>query len=641
MVVLTFSLTEQFWNCAEISVQEGPVAPTTPAPVPAPSVPTPTAPTTYPPSPNSPDGGSPDSGSETVGYCADGKIGNGRCSDSSLCCSRAGFCGTGEPYCGASPQVSAAPRSPSPAKAAAPTGVTPIPFPDYATGDCSGVDNVMTVNLGYYQSWAIYRDTGCNPVTPDDIDVKSNAYTHLVYTFASINSDFEIEPWDGNPYAEVPQYMAFNALKKVYPGLKTMIAVGGWTFNDPGDTQTRFSDAASTDSNRAKFAASCVEFCRAYNFDGVDLDWEYPGDDGRGGNSADKTNYGLLVQAIRAAFDAAPEDLELSVATAVASFRIDDGFDLLGLAKGVDFFNLMTYDIHGVWDRSKLIGANSDMPYIFDAVQYILDAGISPNKLVLGLAAYGHTFTLADTTCSTVGCTFSSAAYGGCAGADGFMPYFSIDEYVRGGNYNSLKFNAATGTMELVINDNIFISYDNPDTFEIKNDFASKACFRGIMWWAVDMKVRSILLGSYPPPSRSPAISSPEGPPSATTSDWKTWVISTDLRCGTSELDARGNCRPTCTSSEDCTAEGHRCWRVHENYCGSKPQLQEECDESSPFSTGLRCGRTEVLARETCGSPCTSVFDCDSDAGEYCFALNPNFCGGCSSANIRTLRGGT
>ena len=60
-----------------------------------------------------------------------------------------------------------------------------------------------------------------------------------------------------------------------------------------------------------------MEFCRAYRFDGVDLDWEYPADTSRGGKAADNTNFGLLVQTIRAALDAAPDDLELSMAIPV------------------------------------------------------------------------------------------------------------------------------------------------------------------------------------------------------------------------------------------------------------------------------------------------------------------------------------
>jgi chitinase len=353
----------------------------------------------------------------------------------------------------------------------------------------------MSVNFGYYQSWSIYRQQGCNPVAPSQIDVTGNKYTHLTYTFASINEHFELEPWDGDFDVEISQYRAFNDLKQLYPELRTQIAVGGWTFNDPGLTQTRFSDTARTAANRASFAASCVNFCREYGFDGVDLDWEYPVDAARGGDASDKVNFVLLVEEIRAAFDAAPEDFVLSMAVPAADWRLVEGYDLSALAEGLDFFNVMTYDIHGVWDDPQIIGANTDMPSIFDSLRYFLDNGVQPSKLVLGLAAYGHTYTLADPSCATVGCPFSSAGQGGCAGAPGFMPYFSINKYVESGNYNSLEFNADTGSMELVVNTNELISFDNPATMQLKYDFAAKACFRGLMWWAVDMKEEAIALG--------------------------------------------------------------------------------------------------------------------------------------------------
>jgi chitinase len=139
-------------------------------------------------------------------------------------------------------------------------------FPSYAAGKCSGISNVMSVNVGYYQSWAIWRNADCNRVFASDIDVSGNGYTHLIYSFASINSNFELEPWGGNYGEEVPLYQKFVDIKNSHPGLKTLIAVGGWTFNDPGATQYRFSDVASTAANRAKFASSCVNFCRTVRY---------------------------------------------------------------------------------------------------------------------------------------------------------------------------------------------------------------------------------------------------------------------------------------------------------------------------------------------------------------------------------------
>ena len=445
-------------------------------------------------------------------YCGDGVVGNGRCLVPKLCCSKWGFCGEGEEHCGgrivptpislppaltepSAPAMTNISPPPTPAESSDSSLVAPIPFPDYANGDCSGVDNVMSVNFGYYQSWSVYRQPGCNPVAPSDIDVAGNKYTHLTYTFASINENFELEPWGGDADVETPQYRAFNDLKQVYPGLRTLIAVGGWTFNDPGATQTRFSDTARTAESRASFAASCVRFCREHGFDGIDLDWEYPADTSRGGQASDKVNFGLLVGAIRAAFNDAADDLTLSMAVPAAEWRLVEGYDLLALAEGLDFFNIMSYDIHGAWDRPRIIGANADMPAIFKSIGYFRDVGIPSNKMVLGLAAYGHTYNLADPSCATAGCAFSSAGSGGCAGAPGFMPYFTINENIQGGNFKSLTFNSSSGTMELVGNTNELVCFDNPATMQIKYDFAAKACFRGLMWWAVDMMKEPIELG--------------------------------------------------------------------------------------------------------------------------------------------------
>ncbi|KAI2507147.1 hypothetical protein MHU86_7314 [Fragilaria crotonensis] len=260
----------------------------------------------------------------------------------------------------------------------------------------------MKVNAGYYQNWAFDRDVGCNQVSPGGIDVAGNKYTHLIYSFASINSTLQLEPSDGNYNEQEPRFKAFTDLKKTNPNLKTIIAVGGWSFNDPGSgTATRFSDTASTAVRRTNFANSCVAFCRKYNFDGVDIDWEYPGDTSRGGNSKDKQNLVLLVQKMRSVFDAANLGLQLTMAIPINN--LDSGYNLTALADSLDFFNVMAYDIHGPWDDPQVVGANTDIFAIFDDIQNILNKGVSSNKLVLGLAAYGHTFKLVDSSCTTAG----------------------------------------------------------------------------------------------------------------------------------------------------------------------------------------------------------------------------------------------
>jgi chitinase len=87
-------------------------------------------------------------------------------------------------------------------------------------------------------------------------------------------SSFTITSMDANMASMLSD---FTAVKSKYSGLETWISVGGWSFTDPGSTQEAWSNMASSSSNRAAFINSLVQFMKTYSFDGVDLDWEYPG----------------------------------------------------------------------------------------------------------------------------------------------------------------------------------------------------------------------------------------------------------------------------------------------------------------------------------------------------------------------------
>lgn len=135
-------------------------------------------------------------------------------------------------------------------------------------------------------------------------------------------------------------YPRFINLKKQNPKLKAFISVGGW---DAGGEV--FSKMASTAANRAVFIQSAVQFCRTYAFDGIDIDWEYPVADDRGGNPADFDNFVAFIQELKAAAGSLGVTLTLP-----SSYWYLQGFDIVNLEKHVDWFNIMSYDIHGTWD---------------------------------------------------------------------------------------------------------------------------------------------------------------------------------------------------------------------------------------------------------------------------------------------------
>ncbi|EPS92645.1 hypothetical protein FOMPIDRAFT_1137511, partial [Fomitopsis schrenkii] len=81
-----------------------------------------------------------------------------------------------------------------------------------------------------------------------------------------------------------------TALKQRNSALKVFLSVGGWSFNDP-PTSTIFSQLVASAENTNTFITSALTTMQAYGFDGIDIDWEYPGAYDRGGNPADTANY--------------------------------------------------------------------------------------------------------------------------------------------------------------------------------------------------------------------------------------------------------------------------------------------------------------------------------------------------------------
>ena len=332
------------------------------------------------------------------------------------------------------------------------------------------------VNFGYYQEWAQYRPSDCNPISPQEINVKSFGYTHLAYAYGGISSDGFIEPYDG-AVEQYDKYLLFNSLKASNPSLKTLISIGGWIFD-----QSRFVFVSSTEARRTAFANSVVEFLETNGFDGIDLDWEFPVT--RQGTTADYVNYPLLCKALRVAFDGADRsDWLITVQTSINTYDLSEGFDMLSMAQHIDWFNLMSYNIHGDWD--EVAGANTDMSYIIDTMAYIYETGLAREKLVLGLAAFGRSTTLTDPTCITAGCPIAGTGLTSCDGESGMLNWWEIKEEYLGDPqmYDSLYYNPVTESMELITDGNTtFTSFDDESTFNKKYQYVLSECLRGIQW---------------------------------------------------------------------------------------------------------------------------------------------------------------
>ncbi|KAI3356871.1 hypothetical protein L3Q82_003516 [Scortum barcoo] len=207
----------------------------------------------------------------------------------------------------------------------------------------------------YYDSLAENRP-GDRQITISDIN--PNKCTHLIYGFADIGNTYQLVP---SRTADIQDYQSFNALKAGNPQLKTLLAVGGLTF----DT-TKFSAMVSNKQNRAKFIQSAIKLLRENGFDGLNIDWRYPR--GAGSQSHDKWRFTLLCKELKEAFEAEGTAANRLMATASVSAEkatIDASYEVEKIAKDLDFINVLTFDFHGPSENvtghhSPLYAASSD-----------------------------------------------------------------------------------------------------------------------------------------------------------------------------------------------------------------------------------------------------------------------------------------
>ncbi|KAL5365893.1 bacteriodes thetaiotaomicron symbiotic chitinase [Aspergillus floccosus] len=378
-----------------------------------------------------------------------------------VCCSEFGFCGTTEEFCSGGCQ----------------SGCDAVNQPS-----CSGTSS-EAIYIGYYEGWNPKRP--CDVILPEDINV--SPWTHLFYSFAGIDSsDFTITTTNAN---DEEYWSKFTALKQKKSSLKTYISVGGW---DVGGKV--FSDMVRFPGTRKSFIDSAIAMMKEYGFDGIDIDWEYPAAGDRGGAARDTANLVTFLSELRAAVGT---DFGLTC-TLPSSYWYLKGFDIVGMAGYVDFFNFMSYDIHGTWDGNSewtdsVINPHTNLTEISAGLDLLWRNGIDPSKVLLGLGFYGRSFTLDDPSCANPGCNFytdnnstGGAVAGECTGTSGILSDYEISRIIDDYSVN-INYDEAAGVNWMTWSSNQWVSFDNGRTLRQKADFANSKCLAGLFSWALDL----------------------------------------------------------------------------------------------------------------------------------------------------------
>ncbi|GJQ69017.1 hypothetical protein Trydic_g6190 [Trypoxylus dichotomus] len=322
----------------------------------------------------------------------------------------------------------------------------------------------------YYASWAVYRnDIGSFTVA----DIDPNLCTHLVYAFTGLSKDGLIGSMDPNVDLDRRGYLDFTALKEQNPCLKTLLAIGGWN-----QGSRRYSVMVGDKEYRKKFIDSVLRYLAEYDFDGIDLDWEYPTQ--RGGIAEDKENFGLLLKEMKEAL--ARWGLTVSLAVPIDLGVTEAAYDMKAIDEYVDYVFIMGYDYTSAGDG--VTGLISPLNEISKTVQ-LWTKSVKSTKVVLGVPAYGASYTLKSSTSNGLGAAIIGPGEPGFyTGQAGFLSYLEVQSKVRSGLYKVVPVPASQN----------YYAYHEDDwiTFEMKENYEAQARYvlqnnlGGAMVWSID-----------------------------------------------------------------------------------------------------------------------------------------------------------
>nr|CAD7199393.1 unnamed protein product [Timema douglasi] len=191
------------------------------------------------------------------------------------------------------------------------------------------------------------------------------------------------------------------------------------------------------------------------------------------------------------------DNFPIYIAMSQDNFPVDIvmSYDVPALSQYFDWISVMTYDFHGHWDKqtghvAPLHYYPGDTYDYFNAnfsINYWIQQGANPKKIIMGMPLYGQSFSLTDTKDTGLNAkTAGPGEAGEFTRAGGFLAYYEICDNVKSKGWNPVR-DPEGRIGPYAHKGNQWVSYDDVSDIRRKSQFVKSLGLGGGMIWALDL----------------------------------------------------------------------------------------------------------------------------------------------------------
>jgi chitinase len=353
------------------------------------------------------------------------------------------------------------------AAVAVPTVV--VPFTATSAVDTTIADTLRAnnkINLIYWADW-------------QSNSVPWGKVTSINYAFGSVNASGTLGGYQANRVQSLASERDAND-----PNVRLFLSIGGATWSMGSNYWQGLMEAgANNPALYQTFANNCVAFLKQYNYQGIDIDYEFPSSNWSGGKAAHYTEFIKCMNVLNNTLDAENKGYQLTMAGSAGNWT------LTGMGKDwVDYFdyiNIMSYDLYGSWDSRaghqaglyQNEAGTGDSTLNWDwAVNYYLNTLQYPaSKIVMGVPYYSYGWKGA-TALGGSGTGIDSDGDSSC-----LLP--NLEKLVAANP--SIYHWDDKAKVPYVIYNNTFYTYEDERSIQEKADYINSKNLAGVMCWEI------------------------------------------------------------------------------------------------------------------------------------------------------------